>query len=124
MPPTESVTDYIIRAETAITALQNTGKTLGNGLLISMVLKGLPEAFRPFAIHVAHTWRHLPHVCSIQNKTMTFWETEKLSTAESSDTVMKTQARPGRRPPSQLRMTGPAETQIWCVSSVAPKATE
>lgn len=43
----ESVTDYVIRAETIITALRNAEET--------MVLKDSPESFKPFAVHITQS---------------------------------------------------------------------
>ena len=49
---TESVKDYIIRAEAATTALRNPEENHSDGLLMAIILKGLPESFKPFAIHI------------------------------------------------------------------------
>ena len=44
----ESTTDYIIRAETAATALKAAEEVISDGLLIAMVLKGLPKNYKMF----------------------------------------------------------------------------
>ncbi|CAB4013210.1 Retrovirus-related Pol poly from transposon TNT 1-94 [Paramuricea clavata] len=45
----ESIVDYVIRAETAATALRNADEAVSDALLIAMVLKGLPSNFKAFS---------------------------------------------------------------------------
>ena len=51
----ETVTEYLIRAEKAITAIRNAKETLSNGLIIAMILKGIPESYIPLAIHITQS---------------------------------------------------------------------
>ena len=48
--PEDTITDYLIRAETAANALRNAGQDISDSLLVAMVMKGLPKEFRPFNI--------------------------------------------------------------------------
>lgn len=51
---TESVTEYIIRAEQIITALRGAGEAPSEGLMMAMVMRGLPEKYKPFTLMVRH----------------------------------------------------------------------
>ncbi|KAL1279066.1 hypothetical protein QQF64_025739 [Cirrhinus molitorella] len=79
-----------------------------------MVLKGLPESFKPFAIHVAHTDDKITFA-EFKTKLRGFEETEKIKAADSSDSVMKTQGKPGRRPAKKnTRVWIKDDTEIVC----------
>ena len=53
----ESVTDYLIRSETAASSLKTIGEQVSDGLLISMILKGLPDDYKPFVVVVTQSDR-------------------------------------------------------------------
>ena len=61
--PEESVTDYVLRAESAACGLQNAGQAISDELLQAMVMKGLSNNYKTFCV-----------VMSQKEKTMTFTE--------------------------------------------------
>ena len=48
MSNSESVTDYLLRAETSASRLTAVDETVSDRLLIAMILRGLPESFKAF----------------------------------------------------------------------------
>ncbi|XP_048575805.1 uncharacterized protein LOC125557333 [Nematostella vectensis] len=84
----ETVTDYFIRAEKAITALRNAKETLGDGLIIAMILKGLPESYKPLAIHITQSAGEISF-CTFKGHLRSYKETEKFSSKGKADQVMK-----------------------------------
>ena len=54
----ETTTDYIIRAETAATTLKTAEEVISDGLLIAMVLKGLPRSYKTFSTVVIQRLRY------------------------------------------------------------------
>lgn len=95
---TESVTDYIIRAETTKASLTNAGETIQESLLIAMVLKGLPKEFQAFTTVI--TQRETPMTFSdFKVALRNFEDTEKIQSsskpnASSSSSVMTTKYQP------------------------------
>lgn len=85
----ERVTESVKPAETAITALRNAGET--------MVLKGLPESFEPFTIHVAQS-EGTRTSAQFKTKLRSYEDTEKMRTSASEDNVTKARTQPSARP--------------------------
>ncbi|KAF2344883.1 Reverse transcriptase RNA-dependent DNA polymerase [Trinorchestia longiramus] len=45
----ETVTDYLLRAETTASYLKRAGKMISDGLIIAMIIRGLPAAYNAFS---------------------------------------------------------------------------
>ena len=50
MTEEEDVTDFVIRAERTAIGLRSAGETISDNLVIAMLLKGPPEAYKPFVV--------------------------------------------------------------------------
>ncbi len=87
------MTDYVIRTDTAITALRNAGETLSDGLLVAMILRGLPESFKQFAIHVTQSEVAISFA-EFKTKLWSYKDTEKMRATASEDRRMQPSARP------------------------------
>ncbi|CAM1301865.1 Uncharacterised protein r2_g1167 [Pycnogonum litorale] len=85
--PNENVTDYMIRAETAATALRSAEEVISDSLLIAMVLKGLPDSFKSFVVVVTQNDK-TQSFCDFKVALRNFEDTEK-TRAPEDHTVMK-----------------------------------
>ena len=82
------MTDNIIRAEKTVTSRRNAKEVISDGLIIAMILKGLPESYKPFAIYTTQSSEELTFI-QFKSKLRSYEETEKLDTKAKSDNVMK-----------------------------------
>lgn len=97
MTDNESVTDYLIRAENIITALRDAGETMSDGLTIAMILRGLPDAFKPLAVHITQNEDDVTFT-DFKRRLRIYEEAEKMKGIESTDNVMKAHIKQGRGP--------------------------
>ena len=84
----ESVTDYLLRAENASTALNDAGEKVSDGLLVAMVLKGLPSDFKSFVAVITQsdkTWTFRELKASLRD----YEDTEKSRNEDSENSIMK-----------------------------------
>ena len=88
MSTNESVTDYVIRAESAATALKNAGEIVSDRLLNAMVLKGLPPVFKPFRIYMEQQKKTVPFL-EFKKAIRNFEENERASLSGQLDTIMR-----------------------------------
>ena len=87
----ETVTDYLIRAERSIMALKNAKETLSDGLVIAMILKGLPDSYKPFVVHITQSTSEITFAM-FKSQLKSFEETEKFNCKPKTDQVMKTES--------------------------------
>jgi DNA-dependent RNA polymerase auxiliary subunit epsilon len=81
----ESVTDYMLRAETASTSLKSAGETISDSLLIAMIIKGLPsEQYRAFSTVVTQKDKE-QSFAEFKVSLRSFEETQKLSDQGSAN---------------------------------------
>ena len=96
MADSETVTDYLIRAENIITALREAGETMSDGLIVAMTLGGLPDSFKPLAVHVTQNEDSVTFA-DFKRRLRVYEESEKMKMTDSTtDNVMKTYTRQGR----------------------------
>ena len=84
----ETVTDYVIRADTTAAALKSAGETVTDSLLIAMVLTGLPDSYQSFVAVVTQSEKKQTFV-EFKTSLRSFEKTERSRSSTSEDSVLK-----------------------------------
>ena len=108
----ESVTDYVIKAETAATALRNAGETISDGLLIAMLLKGLPSEYKPFVVVITQSEKQMTFT-DFKAALRNYEDTEKVRTDDES-AVMKTYSSPANKMKNPPGKSGNPSSNVTC----------
>ena len=68
--------------------MKNAGETVTDSLLIAMVLKGLPESYKPFVVVVTQNEKQQTF-SEFKASLRSFEDTEKARTADNNDSILK-----------------------------------
>lgn len=103
----ETVTEYIIQAEQIFTTLRSAGEAPSEGLMMAMVMRGLPEKYKPFTLLVTHGSADMT-LAEFKTKLRNFEASDDSDPVveEPGERVLRAQAAPRKR-------TGPAEMVCW-----------
>ncbi|MEE4247441.1 MAG: reverse transcriptase domain-containing protein [Kangiellaceae bacterium] len=89
MKTEESGTDYLLRAEKSSNMLKAAGEDVSDGLLIAMIIKGLPSTYSTFSVLTSQ--KENPSFAEFEAAFRAFEETIKISSAHGKeDQVMMT----------------------------------
>ena len=106
----ESVTDYMVRAETIATALREAEEQISDGLLIAMILKGLPKEFKPFSVVIND--KEKLSFAEFKIALRNYEDNENLYRSEN-DSVMKFRHDPPGAAPTHFDKTK-SKPKRWC----------
>lgn len=106
----ESITDYVIRAETAAAALRN---AISDSLLIAMTLKGLPDDYKAFIAVVTQSEKKQSFT-EFKVALRSFEETEKSRSNPADDSVLKFRCANPKPRPSSGASQGARSTCYGC----------
>lgn len=101
----ERTVDYVIRAETAATALRNAEEVISDALLIAMVLKGLPNDYKTFSAIVIQQEKEMTFP-DFKTALRNYEENEKSRKSDSGDNVMAAKSNVESQSCSQARFEG------------------
>ena len=111
----ESVTEYVIRAETAAAAaLRNAGEPVSDSLVIAMIVKGLPDCFQSFVAVITQSEKR--QSISDFNVALRSFEETKKSRQHSEDSILKS----SHGPPTTTRWKHGAHWQQSKTSNRVP----
>jgi len=104
---------YAIKAETVSTALHNARETISDGLLIAIILKGLPAEYKPFFVMITQSEKQKSFI-ELKVDLRNFEDTEKARTANDVPVVMKTSSASMHKTRNHVRKTGNPTGNLIC----------